>query len=106
MTFRNYVNAFITFSVLIAAIYSLLPNAAAQQSTAAPDRRDYMLSALQAQRNAALDTAAMCQGDSGMAVEQLRQANAVLTKNVADLDKQVTDLKAKIAAADEAKPKE
>jgi hypothetical protein len=96
----------ITLRILLSGIVVAAVSHARAQSTAAPDRRDYMLSALQAQRNAALDTAAMCQGDSGMAVEQLRQENAILTKNVADLDKQVTDLKAKIAAANEAKPKE
>jgi flagellar motility protein MotE (MotC chaperone) len=56
------------------------------QQQAQPDRKDYIITSLQTQRNDAMDREAVCRSDSTAALDALR--------------KEVADLKEKLATAE------
>lgn len=93
-------------TIIIAAIAASVASAAAQQP-ATPDRRDYMLSALQEQRNAAADRDAICRSDFSAAIQDaarqrtaLEQEGADLKRKLAESEKERADLKQKLAEAE------
>lgn len=63
------------------------------------DRKDYMLQALQEQRNAAMDREALCRGDTGPVLEAQRKQVADLQVQLADAKKKIDELADKLAKA-------
>lgn len=87
--------------VLATAItFATIGVACAQQAAPPqPDRKDFIISTIQAQRGAAADAEAVCRADATLVANQFRDA-------ITDRDKQIEELKRKAdAAADEATTK-
>ena len=61
-----------------------ISSTAQAQSAQSPDRKDYIISTMQSQRNDAMDREAVCRSDSVSAMDALR--------------KEIADLKEKLAA--------
>ena len=71
---------------IIVALLCMSSSVMAQSIQPPPDRKDYIISTMQAQRNDAMDREAVCRSDSVSAMDALR--------------KEIADLKEKLAAAE------
>lgn len=94
-------------TAVMLANLTLFAGPVAAQQPATPDRRDYMISALQEQRNVAADRDAICRSDFSAAIQDaarqrtaLEQEGADLKRKLAESEKERADLKLKLAEAE------
>jgi hypothetical protein len=72
-----------TLSTAVFSILILCNTASAQSQQ--PDRKDFIISSLQTQRNDALDKEAVCRADTSSIVEQLKAELVARSKEVESL---------------------
>jgi hypothetical protein len=75
--------------ILSTAVLSLLVLCNTASSQSQPDRKDFIISSLQTQRNDALDKEAVCRADTSSIIEQLKAELVARSKEVESLKAEV-----------------